>query len=207
MKNAVYLLMFISFLISNLSQGQEQKESGFSLVGYGGIGYGIVENDRQPNYNLNSNHGEFLLNYSINKGLGLATGVGINELTGNGFNEQGNFYHERAFLRVPLLITLGSEVSESLRIIANLGFYGQNIIKDQYSFQNASQTDVYDGWNIGAQFGLGFMFRMLDKVSAGINYHGQSDFSKLESANNTGIRDKQRIQNLNSVGIIFMFSL
>jgi len=208
MKKSNYILLFIFFLTFNLIQAQdEKKESKFNLIGYGGIGYGIVENDNEPNYNLNSNSGEILLNYNINQKFGIATGIGMNELSGNGFNSVGNFYHERILLKVPLLFTMGSKLSENFRVFANLGFYGQNIIKDEYRFLNNTQEDVYDGWNFGAQIGVGFVFEMFDNFSAGINYNGQSDFSKFETNNNVGINDKQKMKNLNSIGIILMIEL
>ena len=208
MKKTNYILLFIFFFTFNLIQAQdEKKESKFNLIGYGGIGYGIVENDNEPNYNLNSNSGEILLNYNINQKFGIATGIGMNELSGNGFNSVGNFYHERTLLKIPLLFTMGSKLSENFRVFANLGFYGQNIIKDEYRFLNNTQKDVYDGWNFGAQIGIGFVFEMFDNFSAGINYNGQSDFSKFESNNNVGINDKQKMKNLNSIGIILMIEL
>lgn len=164
-------------------KAQEEKESKFNLTGYGGIGYGIVENDNEPNYNLNNSIGEFHLNYNINKKFGIATGIGLNELSGNGFNSVGNFFHERSLLKIPLLFTMGYKLSEKFGFFSNLGFYGQNIIKDEYRFLNNTQKDVYEGWNFGAQLGVGFVFEMFDNLSAGINYNVQSDFSKFRSNN------------------------
>lgn len=176
-----------------------------NVLGYGGIGYGIVSNDNQPNYNLNSNHGKLLLNYSLGKSFGIATGIGVNELTGNGFNTAGDFYHERTLLKVPLLFTLNSDVAENLSIFGSVGLYGQNIIKDKYTFLNQGQTDVFGGWNFGAQFGLGFVFEVLERISAGIYYHGQGDLSKFKSNSNAPINDKQKLESLNSVGLMIMF--
>ena len=207
MKKTNYILLFIFFLTANLIHAQDEKESKFNIIAYGGIGYGIVENDNEPNYNLNSNSGEILLNYNINQKFGIATGIGLNELTGNGFNSLGNFYHERTLLKIPLLATMNYNLSDKFRIVANLGLYGQNIVKDEYQFINVTQKDIYEGWNFGAQLGLGFVFEMFDNFSAGINYNGQSDFSKFESNNNQGISDKQKMKNLSSIGIILLIEL
>lgn len=207
MKKSNYILLFTLFLTFSLVQAQEEKESKFNIIVYGGIGYGIVENDNEPNYNLNSNALEILVNYNINKKFGIATGIGLNELSGNGFNSIGNFYHERTLLKIPLLFTTSSNVTENLRLFANFGFFGQNIINDEYRFLNETQKDVYNGWNFGAQFGFGFAFEMFDNYSIGINYNAQSDLSKFESNNNAGINDKQKFTNLNSVGILFMIDL
>ena len=208
MKKSNYILLFIFFLTFNLIKAQdEKKESKFNIIGYGGIGYGIVENDNEPNYNLNSNSGEILLNYRINQKFGIATGIGLNELTGNGFNSVGNFYHERTLIKIPLLATMNYNVSDKFRVIANFGLFGQNIVKDEYQFLNNSQKDIYDGWNFGAQLGLGFVFEMFDNFSAGINYDGQSDFSKFETINSQVINDKQKMKNLNSIGVILLIEL
>lgn len=207
MKKSNYILLFTLFLTFSLMQAQEEKESKFNIIVYGGIGYGIVENDNEPNYNLNSNALEILVNYNINKKFGIATGIGLNELSGNGFNSIGNFYHERTLLKIPLLFTTGSNVTENLKLFTNFGFFGQNIINDEYRFLNETQKDIYKGWNFGAQFGFGFAFEMFDNYSIGINYNAQSDLSKFGSNNNAGINDKQKFTNLNSVGILFMIDL
>jgi len=207
MKKLNYILLFIFFLTFNLIQAQEEKVSKFNIIAYGGIGYGIVENDNEPNYNLNTNNAELLLNYKISQAFGIATGIGFNELSGNGFNSVGNFYQERTLIKIPLLLTMNSKMSENFTLFGNFGFYGQNIIKDEYRYIDNIQKDNYDGWNFGAQLGLGFVFKMFDNFSAGINYTGQSDFSKFESNDNQGINDKQKMKNLNSLGVILMIEL
>lgn len=203
--NCVLLVIF--FLTINLIKAQEEKKSKFNIVAYGGIGYGIVKNDNEPNYNLNSNSAEVLFNYSINQRVGIATGISSNELSGNGFNSLGNFYHERTLLKIPLVATMNYNLSGKLKMIANFGLYGQTIVKDKYNFLNNTQKDIYDGWNFGAQMGLGFVFNAFENFSVGVNYNGQSDFSKFESSNNQGINDEQKIKNLNSVGVVFMIEI
>jgi len=211
MKKIKFTLLFICFLtFINQIQAQEKKEekvSKFNIIAYGGIGYAIVKNDNEPNYNLNSNSGDILLNYRINQKFGVATGIGIAELSGNGFNSLGNFYHERTTLKIPLLATLDYKISEKIKMIGNFGFYTQNITTDEYRFLNVSQKDVYEGWNFGSQLGLGFVFKLFDNFSAGVNYSGQSDFSKFKSTNNSGINDKQKLKNLNSIGVVLMVDL
>ena len=211
MKKIKFTLLFICFLtFINQIQAQEKKEekvSKFNIIAYGGIGYAIVKNDNEPNYNLNSNSGDILLNYRINQKFGVATGIGIAELSGNGFNSLGNFYHERTTLKIPLLATLDYKISEKIKMIGNFGFYTQNITTDEYRFLNVSQKDVYEGWNFGSQLGLGFVFKLFYNFSAGVNYSGQSDFSKFKSTNNSGINDKQKLKNLNSIGVVLMVDL
>jgi opacity protein-like surface antigen len=185
MKKTKFTLLFICFLtfISQIQaqEKNEENESKFTIIAYGGIGYAIVKNDNEPSYNLNSNSGDILLNYRINQKFGVATGIGIAELSGNGFNSLGNFYHERTTLKIPLLATLDYKISEKIKMIGNFGFYTQNMTTDEYRFMNISQKDVYEGWNFGSQLGLGFVFKMFDNFSTGINYSGQSDFSKFKS--------------------------
>ena len=207
MKKLNYILLFICVLSLNLIKAQDKKEFKFNIIASGGIGYGIVENDNEPNYNLNSNNGDILLNYRINQKFGIASGIGMNELTGNGFNSLGNFYHERTMIKIPLLATMNYSVTEKSRIIGNFGFYGQNITKDEYRYINNLQKNVYDGWNFGFQLGLGYVFEMSENLNIGLNFTGQSDFSKFETKNNQLISDKQKLKNLNSIGILLVFNL
>ncbi len=211
MKTTKFILLFIIFLtfISQIQaqEKKEEKDSKFNIISYGGIGYAIIKNDNEPSYNLNSNSADILLNYRLNQKYGLATGIGVAELSGNGFNSLGNFYHERTTIKIPLLATFDYKISEKIKIIGNIGLYAQNIINDEYRFLNISQKDVYNGWNFGSQLGFGFVFKMFDNFSAGINYSGQSDFSKFKSNNNSGINDKQKLKNLNSIGIVLMIDL
>lgn len=200
-------LILVLLMAFCLGQAQETTTSKFNLIAYGGIGFGIVENDNEPNYNLNINSGEILLNYNISQRVGVATGLGLYELTGNGFNALGNFYHQRSLLKIPVLLTLNSEFSEKISFYANFGFYGHTIIKDEYRFLNGTQEDIYEGWNFGAQFGAGLLFELFDGFSAGINVSGQSDFGKFETNANQGISDKQKIRYLNSMGLIFVVDL
>jgi hypothetical protein len=208
MKKLNYMVLCVFFLTFHVSQAQEAaKESKFNIIAYGGIGYGIMENDTEPNYNLNTNSAEILLNYTLHQKFGIATGIGINQLSGNGFNSLGNFYQERSLLKVPLLFTLNSNISDDFKIVANVGFFGQHIIKDEYRFLNKTQEDVYEGWNFGAQLGFGFVHALFDTFSAGIYYNGQSDFSKFKTNNNVGINDAQKMKHLNSVGLILLIGL
>jgi hypothetical protein len=118
---------------------QDKTNSKFSLFAQGGIGYATIENNNQPNYNLNSNSGDLLINYHVDEKFGFATGIGLSELSGNGFNAIGSFFHERTLLKIPLLVSFTSKFSDSFTIYANLGVYGQNTIEDKYRFLNNSQ--------------------------------------------------------------------
>lgn len=207
MKKTSTILVLILLLTINTTQAQENKTSNFSLIAYGAIGYAIMENDNEPSYNLNSNSGEILVNYHVDEEFGFATGIGMNELSGNGFNSFGNFYHERTTIKVPLLVTFTSSFSDKFNVFAVVGGYGQNIIKDEYYFLNNTQTDIYDGWSFGFQLGAGFIYQVSENFGLGINYSGQADLSKFESNNNTGINDKQKMKNLNSFGLIFMLKV
>ncbi len=207
MKKANCSLLMILFLTFNLVHAQEEKESKFNIVAFSGIGYGIVDNENEPNYNLNTNNVEILLNYKIKQNFGIATGIGYNELSGNGFSSLGNFYHERMMLKIPFLVTLDYPASDHIRFVSNFGLYGQNIAKDEYRFLQNTQKDLYDGWNFGAQLGLGFVFKMFDNINAGVHFSGQSGFSNFNSNNNQGINDKQKMKNLSSIGVILLIDL
>ncbi|WP_048331354.1 outer membrane beta-barrel protein [Bizionia psychrotolerans] len=210
MKKLNVMVMIAALFAVNLMQAQEAtepKESKFSVLAFGGIGYGIMDNDNQPNYNMNSNTGDLLLNYKVHSKFGIATGVGINQLSGNGFNAVGNFYHERIMVRIPLLLTFDKPITDKFSIVGHLGPYAQTIFKDEYSFNTAKIEDVYDGWNFGFQLGLGFVYQIEPHFGVGINYTGQSDFTNLETRNNFVFSDEQKLKNVNTFGLILLFNL
>ncbi len=210
MKKLHLMVMVTALFAVNFMQAQENtepKESKFSVLAFGGIGYGIMDNDNQPNYNMNSNTGDLLLNYKVHSKFGIATGVGVNQLSGNGFNAVGNFYHERILVRIPLLLTFDKPITDKFSIIGHLGPYAQNVFKDEYSFNTTKIEDVYDGWNFGFQLGLGFVYQIEPHFGVGINYTGQSDFSKLETRNNFVFSDEQKLKNLSTFGLILVFNL
>jgi len=204
-RNFWLTLSLVTFCI--IANAQEPEFSKFNILGYGGIGYTKIQNDNEPNYNLNSNTGELLLNYNFNSRIGLATGVGFTELSGTGFNTLGNFYHERTLIKIPLLVTFNSNLSDRFKFFTNVGLYGHSIVEDDYQFLEGVQRDFYGGWNFGIQFGVGLMVEVYDGFSFGINFNGQSDFDKFKTNSDAPINDKQKIDNLNNFGLIFMFDL
>lgn len=199
-----FLILFcISF---TTIKAQEERESKIGIIASGGIGYVTFINESQPNYNLNSNGAEFLLNIRIDDNFGLASGFGYCKLSGTGFNSFGIFYEERSLQKIPLLLTVNLPVSEKLKMMANVGFYIQNISKDEFTYRLTSDEDVFEGWNYGAQIEMGFLFKISEALSAGINFCGQSDLFDVEATKSQGrfstLLEKQRLKSLNSVGII-----
>ncbi|WP_333696516.1 hypothetical protein [Flavobacterium sp.] len=72
---------------------------------------------------------------------------------------------------------------------------------------NSTQRDVYEGWNFGAQVGIGFLFKMFDRVSVGVKYNGQTDFSSFKTNNSVAFCDEQKIKYLNTIGLVFKVQL
>jgi opacity protein-like surface antigen len=204
-KRNLLILLALIFTYHNIFS-QENNESKFNIIGSGGIGYGIIENDSEPNYNLNSNSGEILLNYRFTEKFGIASGIGLNQLTGNGFNSLGEFYHERNLLKIPLLLTLNGEISENIEFFGNFGFFAQNIVKDNYGFLSNSTENIYKGWNFGGQVGVGILFNFTEKMKIGFIFNSQSDLSKFES-NSLTISSKQKLRNLSTVGLLLKYEL
>lgn len=202
----IYTCLILAFFTGlNLMQSQENDYSKFRVLMLSGIGNGIAENDNEVNYVLNTNTSEILLNYKFSKIYGVATGVGINEMRGNGFNSLGNFFHKRTYIKIPVLLTGDYDVSDKIKVLFTLGVYTQNIIKDEYSFVDIKAKNVYEGWNFGTQISFGFLFEIFENYSIGLNYLGLSDFSKLETKENASFGDKQKIVNLNTVGLTLLF--
>ncbi|MEM6516897.1 MAG: outer membrane beta-barrel protein, partial [Bacteroidota bacterium] len=187
------------------------KNSKFSLVPYAGIGFAKIENENEPNYNLNVNQGTLLINYAFSDAdeFGLATGIGFTELSGNAFNADGSFYHERNQLRIPLLLTINYPISDSFQVFTNFGAYAQTILKDEYQFATGILEDVYEGWNFGMQFSIGLLFDFTENWSLGLQVDAQSDLSKFDAnrnvtsvVNNTSTPGEQKIEGLSAIGII-----
>lgn len=203
------LILVLTFLFSYsfIQAQQEEENSKFEIIAYGGIGYTKISTQIQPRYDLNVNTGEILLNYKVWGKYGLATGIGFSELSGSGFNETGVFYSERNLLKIPLLFTLNQNISDKLFILGNLGAYGQTLTKDQLAYIDGGESDVYEGWNFGVQVGFGFGYNIDQKLGVGINFNGQSDLSELKTSSGKSFDDKQKHENLNSVGLFLKYKL
>lgn len=202
-----YLLLFSFISILNLTHAQI-KHYDFNILAYGGIGFGVMENDTDPNYNLNSNSSKVLLKYRVTHRLGIATGIGMNELSGSGFNASGNFHHQRMMIKIPLVAILDYPITDHFSVVPNLGVYAQNIIKDEYRFLNDKYKNIYDGWNMGAQLGVGLLFQITKGISAGFNYSLQLDITKFSSTDNLlTIDNKQKLGKLNTVGMVLVMEL
>ncbi|MFK7748406.1 MAG: outer membrane beta-barrel protein [Kordia sp.] len=213
---SILVALIFSFSMLNAQNDHSDKnhdnhdygsDARFSFLGYGGIGYAVVDNDNQPNYNLDINTADFLLHYRIGKRYGIATGIGFDQLTGTGFNAGGNFYHERGTLRIPLLLSVNYNLSHKVRLIANVGVYGKTIVRDEYSFVGGTIDDVYEGWNFGLQTGIGLSYNFNQKVSLGIMFTTQGDFNRIDSDPNKGIADAQKITGVNTIGLLFAINL
>jgi opacity protein-like surface antigen len=207
MKSSKYVLILIFIWIINPTQAQI-KHYDFNILAYGGIGFGVMENDSDPNYNMNSNSADILLKYRITQKLGIATGIGLNELSGDGFNINGNFHHERKLLKIPLLAILDYTISDHFSVIPNLGVYANYIFEDEYRFLNSTQKNIFEEWNFGAQLGVGLVFKLYTNFHLGFNYGLQYDLSKFSSSNKQlVINNKQKLGRMNSLGIVLVMEL
>jgi len=186
-----------------------QSSSKFSFIMYGGVGYAMIDNDDQPNYNMDANTVDILLHYSIGKRLGIATGIGFNQLSGTGFDDVGtNFYHERDMLRIPLLLSGNYNLAPRVRLVANIGVYAQTIITDDFSFPgNNTVGDVYEGWNFGLQSSIGMSYNFNQRISLGLMLNTQGDFSRFDVSSDFVFDNRQRVRSVNTVGLLFTVNL
>lgn len=199
-------LMFLFTLSLVFSQEEPQDHSKFSFSLNANSGQAKVENDNLPNYNLDVNTIELLLNYSFNNHIGIAIGIGYNDLTGNGFNNVGDFYHERQTLRFPVLLTTERHF-ERIVLQANVGLYGQVVIDDEYQYLFFRTDEVFNGWTFGFQGNINLMYQLTDRFALGVNLTTQSDFSKLDSGINEIVNDEQRITQQNTFGLVMNLKL
>lgn len=195
------ILFLIAFTILFAQENSSENDSNFSLTLNINTGQARVENEALPNYNLDVNTTELLANFKLGNYWGLATGLGFSEFTGNGFNTNGNFFHDRDVLKIPVLLTTDKDFNK-VNLFTSIGLYGQVIINDEYEYLFATEEDVFNGWTFGLQVMLGAMYNFSDKLSIGLNFATQSDFSKVESENGASISDEQSITQQNTFGII-----
>lgn len=205
MKKSILLGFLFSVFVLSFNHAQEDGSNfdRFNLSLSTGIGYGQVKNENQPNYNLNANVGEALLTYHFNKNFGLSAGVGWLQLSGDGFNTNGNFYHERDLLKFPLMIRSNKYIADKFNLSISAGFYGQTIINEEFTYLTAVEEDVYGGWSFGFQGFFGFEYEVSDNWSVGINVSTQSDFTKLKTENDASFKNEQSIETLNTIGLLF----
>ena len=71
-KTRILVLLILSIYFQN-AIAQENKKLKIDFIVFGGNGYGILQNDNETNYNLNSNSREVLLNFNINEKFGIVT--------------------------------------------------------------------------------------------------------------------------------------
>lgn len=206
MKKFYRFLLLLSLLASNMIHAQV-KHYDFNILAYGGIGFGVIGNENQPNYSLNSNHTNLLLKYRITYKLGIATGVGLNQLSGDGFNSLGNFHHERILIKIPLAAVLDYPISDNFSVVPKMGLFTQYIVKDEHRFLSGTQKSIFGGWNIGAQIGVGLLFNISSNLSVGFNYNIQFDISEFKSNHILYIDEKQKLNKLNTMGIVLVIEL
>ncbi|QHI39139.1 hypothetical protein IMCC3317_45400 [Kordia antarctica] len=203
-------VLLIIFIFSCIQLNAQNSQSRFSVFSYGGIGFAKVEIDNEANYNLNVNSAELLVYYRIGDRLGIATGLGFDNFSGNGFNSTGSFYHERNSLRIPLLAMYNFNVAEKVRIYGNIGLYGRNVSSEEYDAANIMTiVGTYEGWNFGLQTSIGLAYNFDENYSMGFTINNQGDFTNIDSVTtniNTGSKNQQKIKGMYTAGLSFGYN-
>lgn len=198
---ALVLIVFSSFFIFS----QEKSKSKFEVIAFGGIGFGVVDTKSGVNYNLNINGGEVLLAYNFSEKYGIASGIGYNILIGDGFSGTELFYLKRELLKIPVLFTITHKISDDIEFFGSLGFNTQYLIKEEYRFISGSdKSNVFEGWNFGAQAGAAFLFKINKSMKLGFTFNFQSDISRFDQ---DGSFQDQKVKNLSSIGLILKHKL
>lgn len=200
-------LLLIALLFSSIKIfSQEDNPSKFKMIFNYGFGLGKIENNVEPDYNINSNSIELLFSYNAFKYVGFTTGIGYNKLSGNGFNMNGNFFHQQSAITIPLLYTLKSNLPNNSIMVFSTGICALNVFNDDYIYLNNTQKDIYKDWSYGFQVGLSLYHNISQTLSIGIAYNSLSDFSAIASKNQQVV-NQQKIANINSVGISILHNL
>ena len=199
------LFIIVCFLFAtNALFSQETNKDNLSVMLTSGIGYGKAENENQTDYDLNSNDAEALITWLFNEHYGVTTGVGLNRLSGNAFNVQGNFYHQRDEVKIPLLLTIDEELGQ-VTFIGHVGPYIAFITNDEYQHTGYTAENYFDGSSVGLEIRTALAYQLEENVSFGIAFNGQSAITKQETTNSAPLQDEQRIINLDQLGLILAF--
>lgn len=102
---------------------------------------------------------------------------------------------------------MDSEIADKVKTLLNFGFYIQNIMDEKYRYLDTIVENVYEDWNFGFQLGVGFMFELTEKIGLGVNYNWQSDFTDFKTKENQILSDKQKLTNLNTIGLLVKYQL
>lgn len=201
------VLAILAIAISTCALAQEKTDyHKFNIFFSGGLGFGKVKCKDEPNYNLNTNNAQLLLNYKFSRIYGIATGISYAKMSGNGFNSMGSFHNERSSVKIPLLFTLGAVFNSKYSLDFHFGPYAQSAKTDEFTYIDFRQKDVYTNWNYGMHIGLHFMYRIDEHISFGVHYLGMSDLTTIEASGGLANPDKQLTEKQNSVGFSTQFS-
>ncbi|PKR80285.1 hypothetical protein CW751_10555 [Brumimicrobium salinarum] len=208
MKPFRFLFAILIFIVS-LPTSAQIKSYDFNILAHGNFGFGTVNNKLDPNYNVNINNTDLFLKYRITYRLGLATGIGINRISGNGFKAKDYFFHERITLKLPISIILDYTITDHFSVVPNIGIYAQNILKDRFQLESSTIKNVYSGWNMGAQLGIGLTYKINRTYQIGLNYALQQDFTFFQPNGNQNFNtsNKQLIGSINMIGLLMVITL
>lgn len=205
-----FSLLCLSYLSAQEADSEEKETDTFRPVKISltsGIGFARIENEFDPDYDLNVGFVDFLINYKFTETAGISTGLSVHSMTGNGFNQIGDFYKSRSDLKIPLLFSVNYPVSDKINTSVDMGFYARSILSDEERYLNGVIEDVYMGWGLGFQTSFSFLFDVSEFLSLGINYNSLIDFNDFETNNITIADQKQRLGSFNTFGVIVMYSL
>ena len=189
------LFCMLTFLLAvQIFYAQDENKFRFDTYLYLGAGSGEFVTSDQPNYVVDSRYSEFILNFDFGKKFGVGTGIGLIQLRGNGFDDTGNFFHQRRILKIPLLLTAIEPITDYLEAYGNGGFFWHNIIHDEFQYLNSTNEDVFDGSGIGAQFEFGLTVKLpsnsLSFVDSKVGiFVSVQVFSESEAANSIATQD------------------
>lgn len=199
--NRCVLLLCILLCSSIFVYSQNIKQNNkFDIAVFQTFGFGRIDNEFAPNYNLNSRATELLFNYRLVKNQGVAIGIGYSDLGGNGFNTKGNFFHEREILTIPLMYTL-TKSRNNFKFFLGIGVEGMKIMNDKYKYLNEVKKKQFGDWGVGAKTLIGFFYGIDENISVGVVYNGNADLTKLRSNDEKYFKGKQYLEFNNKVGI------
>ena len=185
MKKKIFVLAVSIMALSLSTNAQVNQTSKFNFQLSYGIGSSVIQNDG-INTRLSTTSAEILGTYQFNENLGIGSGFSVFNLDGNSFNENGNYNQTRGLLRIPVLLSTNKYLNEKTQFIASAGTFFNYAIEDTYKYTNSTETLKSENWSMGIQARLGISYDVYSKVSLGIAYNIQNNFSDF-SKNSSGI--------------------
>ena len=202
------MLLSISILYAQENKEETGVEDALSKWGIRSsyqIGNASIARNNSTGYALNTSNYIWLLEYTY-KQMSISSGYGASYFEGNGFNNFGNFNHERIIGRIPLFVAWRKKFKNGNIRYTEFGLLGQFIRQDEFRYLNRRDSDLYENWNLAYHVGWGYLFQITDNDWAGLSINYGGDFTDFSTTDKTISPNGQRMAGTYTVGFEYRFT-